>query len=132
MVRAAEAQGVQIGHRPRAHGEHVAQDAAHAGRRALVGLDEAGMVVAFHLEDGGLAVADVDDAGVLAGAADHPRRFGRQLAQMAAGRLVGTMLGPHHRKNTYFNKIWCTTKNFFYFFKKNLFFKIFMNIGLEC
>jgi hypothetical protein len=55
---------------PRAHGEDVAQDAADAGRRALIGLDVARVVVALHLEDGGLAVADVDDAGVLARAAD--------------------------------------------------------------
>jgi hypothetical protein len=37
--------------RARAHGEDVAQDAADAGRRALVGLDVGGVVVAFHLED---------------------------------------------------------------------------------
>jgi hypothetical protein len=36
------------------------------GRRALVGLDVGGVVVALHLEDGGLAVADIDDAGILA------------------------------------------------------------------
>jgi predicted dienelactone hydrolase len=55
---------------PRAHGEHVAQDAADAGCRALVGLDEARVVVAFHLEHDGLVVAKVDHAGVLAGALD--------------------------------------------------------------
>jgi hypothetical protein len=54
------------GDRARAHGEDVAQDAADAGRRALIGLDEGRVVVALHLEDGGVAVADVDDAGVLA------------------------------------------------------------------
>ena len=47
----AEAQRVEQRDRPRAHGEHVAQDAADAGRRALVGLDEGGVVVALHLED---------------------------------------------------------------------------------
>ena len=44
------------------------------GRRALIGLDVAGVVVALHLEDRRLAVADVDHAGILARAADHPRR----------------------------------------------------------
>jgi hypothetical protein len=38
--------------------------------------------VALHLEDRGLAVADVDDAGILARALDDPRRLGRQLLQM--------------------------------------------------
>ena len=73
MVRRAEAQRVHLGDRPRAHGEDVAHDAADAGRRALIGLDERRVVVALHLEDGGLAVADIDDAGILARALDHLR-----------------------------------------------------------
>ena len=60
MVGPPEAQRVEVGDRPRAHREHVAQDAADAGRRALVGLDVARVVVALHLEDARLAVADVD------------------------------------------------------------------------
>ena len=66
MLGRAEAQEVEAGDRPRPHGEDVAQDAADPGRRALVGLDEGGVVVALHLEDAGEPVADVDDAGVLA------------------------------------------------------------------
>ena len=97
MVGRAEAQEVEARHRPRAHGEDVAQDAADPGRRALVGLDERGVVVALHLEDDRVAVADVDDAGVLARPLDHPRRLGRQLLQVEARRLVGTVLVPHRR-----------------------------------
>ena len=67
MVGRAEAQRIEVGDGPRAHGEHVAHDAADAGRGALVGLDVARVVVALHLEDDGPAVADVDDARVLAG-----------------------------------------------------------------
>jgi len=37
-----------------------------------IGLDVARMVVALHLEHHRLAVADVDDAGVLARSLDHP------------------------------------------------------------
>ena len=81
MVGIAEAERVQRRDRPRAHGEDVAQDAADAGRRALVGLDVGGVVVALHLEDGDHAVADVDDAGVLAGAEHHDLAGGRQRAQ---------------------------------------------------
>ena len=66
----AEAQRVHRRDGARAHGEDVAQDAADAGRRTLVGLDEGGVVVALHLEDDGVAVADVDDAGILARALD--------------------------------------------------------------
>ena len=104
-VDLAKAQRVHVGDRPRAHGEDVAQDAADAGRRALVRLDEARVVVAFHLEDGGVAIADVDDAGILARALDDPGRLGRQLGQMDARRFVGAMLRPHHRKDAEFEHV---------------------------
>ena len=54
------------------------------GGRALVGLDEAGVVVRLHLEDGGVAVADVDDARVLARALDDARPLGGQPPQVHA------------------------------------------------
>ena len=44
-VERAEAEAVEQGDRPRAHGEDVANDAADTRRRALVGLDRARMVV---------------------------------------------------------------------------------------
>ena len=69
----AEAEAVKAGDRACAHGEDIPQNAADAGRRALVGLDERGVVVALYLEDRDLSVADVDDAGVLAGAPGSPR-----------------------------------------------------------
>ena len=82
MFRIAERQRIEAGDRPRPHGENIAQDAADAGCRALIGLDVARMVMALHLEHDGLPVADVDDAGVLARPLDHPGRLGRQRAQM--------------------------------------------------
>src|SRR3546814_2340840 len=89
MVRAAETQRVEVGDRARAHGEDVAQYAADPGRRALIGFDIRRVVVAFHLEDGGELLAaragtDVDHAGIFAGAADHPRRLGRQRLEVEA------------------------------------------------
>ena len=99
MRRRAERQRVQAGDRPRAHGEHVAQDAADAGRRALIGLDVARVVVALHLEHAGEPVADVDDTGILARPLDHPRALGRQRAQMDLGRFVRAVLVPHRREN---------------------------------
>ena len=87
LLRAAEAQRVEVGDRPRAHGEHVAQDAADAGGRALIRLDEARVVVALHLEDGGEPVADIDHAGILARPVDHPGRLGRQLLAARRGRI---------------------------------------------
>ena len=98
-VERAEAQRVQQRDRPRAHREDVAEDAADAGGGALKRLDERGMVVRFDLEDGREAVADVDDAGVLAGPLQHLRTLGRQLLQMHARALVAAVLAPHHRED---------------------------------
>ena len=81
MIGRAEPQRVHVGDRTRAHGEHVAHDAANAGRRALIGLDIGRMVVALHFEHGRLAVAEIDNARVLAGPLDHLRAFGRQLPE---------------------------------------------------
>ena len=81
MIGPAEAQRVERRDRPRAHREDVAQDAAHARRRALVRLDERRVVVRLHLEDGRQAVADVDHAGVLAGALDDARSLRREAAR---------------------------------------------------
>jgi hypothetical protein len=57
------------------------------------------MVVALHLEHDGLAVADIDHAGILARPLDHPRRFRRQAAQMQPRGFVRAMLVPHGREN---------------------------------
>ena len=99
MFGRAEGERIEAGDRPRAHGEDVAQDAADARRRALIGLDVARVVVALHLEDHGLTVADIDHAGILAGALDHPGRLGRQPAQMDAGGFVRAVLVPHRRED---------------------------------
>jgi hypothetical protein len=99
VVDRAEGERVHRRDRPRPHGEDVAQDAADAGRRALVGLDVGGVVVALHLEDHGLPVADVDDAGILARPLDHLGPLGRQGAEVDARRLVRAVLVPHRRED---------------------------------
>ena len=76
VVGRAEAQRVHHRDRAGAHGEDVPDDAADPGGRALVGLDEGRMVVRLDLERDRAAVADVDDAGVLADAGEHAGRVG--------------------------------------------------------
>ena len=95
----AEGERVHRRDRPRPHGEDVAQDAAHPGRRALIGLDVGGVVVALHLEDQRLPVADVDDAGVLPRPADHLAPGGRQRPEPLLRRLVRAVLVPHRRED---------------------------------
>lgn len=99
MVRRAEAQRVHVGDGPCAHREDVAHDAADAGRRALERLDVGWVVVAFHLEDDGIAISEIDDARVLAGALDHFRAARRQGFQPHARGFIRAVLAPHHRKD---------------------------------
>ena len=99
LVERAEAQGVEDGNRSCAHGEDVAQDAAHAGGRALEGLHRGGMVVALDLEGHGPAVARVDDPCVLPRALKHARPLGGEAAQLEAGVLVPAVLRPQQREH---------------------------------
>ena len=102
VVDRAEPQLVHHRDRARAHRHDVPHDPSDAGGRALVGLDEARVVVALDLERHRPAVTDVHDAGVL----PHARQqvlahlvggLLAELAQVQLGRLVRAVLGPHHR-----------------------------------
>ena len=99
-VHLTEAKRVHQRDRTRAHGEDVANDAADAGGRALVGLDERRVIVRLDFEHGGQSVADVHGSGVLPGPLQHARPLGRQLPEVDARALVAAVLGPHHRKDT--------------------------------
>ena len=95
-----EPQRIHDRERSGAHREDVAHDAADAGCRALVRLDIGRVVVALDLERDGPAVADVDDAGVLADADEEHiglRLLLAELGEVHLARLVGAVLAPHHR-----------------------------------
>ena len=101
-VERAEAQRVHHGDWASAHREDVADDAADAGRGALVGLDVRRVVVRLDLEGHRVALADVEDAGVLADAGQHLADRGllgqlAELLEVDLGGLVGAVLAPHHR-----------------------------------
>jgi len=66
--------------------------------------------MALHLEDGRLSVANIDNAGIFSRPLDYAGIFGREFRQMAPGRLVGAMLGPHHRVYAEFDKVWLAPK----------------------
>ena len=98
----AEAQRIEAGDRARAHGEDIAQDAADACGSALVGLDEARVVVALHLEGGHPAMTDVDDPSILARPVDDPAAPGREPAQVELRRLVRTVFRVEGRRDSQF------------------------------
>ncbi len=79
-----EAQRIHDGDRTCAHGEDIAQNAAHAGCGALERFDKRRVVVGFDLEGTSPAVADVDNAGILAWSLHHPAAMGWQTFQMHA------------------------------------------------
>src|SRR5208282_5623086 len=81
MVGAAETQRIEDRDRPRPHRKDIAQDAPDPSRRTLIRLDEGRVVMALDLEHDGIAIADVDDTGVLPRAADHARPRGRQCLE---------------------------------------------------
>ncbi len=100
-VQRSEAQRVEHRDGAGAHREDVAQDAADAGRCALVRLDRRRMVVRLDLEGDGQAITDGDDAGVFARALQHVRRRGGQRAEQRARMLVRAVLVPqraHHAR----------------------------------
>ena len=107
-----EAQRIQHGDGARAHGENVAQDAADAGGRALERLDVARVIVRFDLEGDGEAVADVDDAGILARALHHLRGLRGQALEMDAAGFVGAVLAPHHAEDAEFGEIGLAAEDF--------------------
>jgi hypothetical protein len=95
----AHAQRVEHAHDVGAHAVHVAHDAAHARRRALVGHDLARVVVTLvreHGEPGSPCVlAEAHGSRVLAGTEHDLRRLRRQPPQQMTRRLVRAMLAPH-------------------------------------
>ena len=99
IVQRSEPQRIHHRNRPRAHGENVAQNSAHARSRALKRLNETRMIVGFNLERNRPAVADIDNAGVLPRALQHQLAASRQLLQMQPRAFVRTVLAPHHAEN---------------------------------
>ena len=107
VIGCAEAQGIHRRNWACAHGEDVAQDSANARRRALIGLDVGRVIVALHLEDDAITIADIDHARIFTGALDHTGPGGRQGLEPFLRGFVGTMLVPHGRENAEFREGRC-------------------------
>ena len=69
------------------------------------------MIVRFHFEDGGEAVANVHDAGIFAGTLQHLRRARGEAPEMHAAGFIGAMLAPHHAENSEFGEIGFAAEN---------------------
>jgi hypothetical protein len=99
VVGLAETEAVEERDRPSSHRDDVAEDPADSGRSALEGLNGRRVVVAFDLERDRLALAEVDDAGVLARALEDAGRRGREALQEERRVLVGAVLRPEQRED---------------------------------
>src|SRR5271157_184582 len=97
-----KAQRVHYGYGPCAHGEDVAEDTAYAGGCTLKRFDERRMIVRLDLECASPAVADVDDAGILARPLHHQFAARGQAFQVNARRFIGAVFAPHHAEDAEF------------------------------
>src|SRR6185369_3227458 len=95
----AEAQAVEERDGAGAHGDDVTEDPADSRRCALEGLDRGRMVVALDLERDGLALAEVDDAGVLARPLEDARAFRGEALEQERRVLVTAVLRPQERED---------------------------------
>jgi hypothetical protein len=93
-IERAEAEAVEHRHRSRAHGEDVAQNAAHSGRGALIRFHRGGVIVRFDLEGDGPALGKSQHAGVFTGSLDDEGTGRREGAENRLRMLVRTMLRP--------------------------------------
>ena len=98
-VRLAEPEPVEERDRPRSHRDHVAQDPADAGRRALERLDGGRMVVRLDLERDRRAVAEIEHAGVLTRPLQNALAGRRQPPEERGGVLVAAVLRPEERED---------------------------------
>ena len=98
-VGLGEAQAVEERDGPRAHRHDVAQDPADSGRGALERLDGGRVVVALDLERDRETVAEIEHAGVLARALQHPRPGRGQPLQQERRVLVAAVLRPEERED---------------------------------
>jgi hypothetical protein len=103
--RLAKAQRVHHGDGTRAHGEDVAHDAAHAGGRALIGLDEAGWLWDSILKMAA-SPSPMSITPAFSRPLDHPGAPWWKLFQMGAGGFVGSLLAPHHGEDAQFDEGW--------------------------
>ena len=118
VLEVPEPQAVELGNGARAHGEDVAVDPAHAGRRTLVGFQCGGVVVGFNFEGTAQAVADVHDPGVFLSRLDeHVGAFLGQRLEVLDGILVRTVLAPHDGVDAHLREIRRAAEDFFDFFE---------------
>jgi hypothetical protein len=94
VARLAEAEPIEEGDRARAHRDDVAKDPADSRRGALEGLDRRRVIVALHLERDREPVAEIEDAGVLAGPLQDALAPARQPPEEERGVLVAAVLRP--------------------------------------
>ena len=95
MAALAKTQGVEIRNRACAHAEDIPQNAANSRCGALVRLDVARVVVAFHFEGGAKFAGQPDNACILAWTDNDVGAFGRKALEVYARALVTAVFAPH-------------------------------------
>src|SRR5208337_4479044 len=113
-----KAQRVHHRDRPRSHGKNIAQNSADARGRSLKWLDKRRMIVRLDLECASPAVADVDDAGILARPLHHQFAARGKTLQVNTRRFIGAVFAPHHAEDAEFGpRGFASAKALFDFFE---------------
>src|SRR3546814_1321745 len=92
----------------------VTQYAADTSGCALVRFYVGRVVVTLHLEDGGLPIADIYHARILAGTANYLGASGGQFLQVNARAFIAAMLRPHDRENAKLRQVGLATQRLQY------------------
>ncbi len=98
-VRLREAQAVEQRHGASTHRDDVTEDSSHSRRGTLERLDSRGVVVALDLERDREALAEIEDAGVLAWSLEHASTGRGQTLQEQCRVLVAAVLRPEQREH---------------------------------
>ena len=105
-VELAESKRIQKRDRASTHRKDVADDAADAGRRALIGLDERRMIVRLDLENRRRVPHRCQRRLHSHRALENLRPLGRERLEVHSRALVAAVLRPHDRKNAELGQVW--------------------------
>src|ERR1044072_8857735 len=99
MIERTKAQAIHRRNWARAHRKDVAKNSPDTRCGTLKRFDERRMIVRLDLERRAPAVAEIDNAGVLARRYDHAWASRRQSFQMYARRFVRAVFRQHQRED---------------------------------
>jgi hypothetical protein len=66
----------------------------------LIGLDERGVIMAFHFKDCDQSTSNINDPGIFSGTLEDSRTFSGEEFKEALGAFIAAVLRPHDREDS--------------------------------